>query len=85
QVATAAAMLAWLIYEKIRHGAFTTLGAASGAVFRRSSPGPAGLPRVMSVPCSLPWVYVLTSGYARRNLPSTFGTSSATAHRRFTA
>ncbi|MFG3172197.1 ammonium transporter [Streptomyces sp. NPDC048200] len=32
QVATAAAMLAWLIYEKIRHGAFTTLGAASGAV-----------------------------------------------------
>jgi Amt family ammonium transporter len=25
-------MLAWLIYEKIRHGAFTTLGAASGAV-----------------------------------------------------
>ncbi|MEV1083692.1 ammonium transporter [Streptomyces sp. NPDC050211] len=32
QVATAAAMLAWLVYEKIRHGAFTTLGAASGAV-----------------------------------------------------
>jgi Amt family ammonium transporter len=32
QIATAAAMLAWLIYEKIRHGAFTTLGAASGAV-----------------------------------------------------
>ncbi|MFF3688891.1 ammonium transporter [Streptomyces sp. NPDC002187] len=32
QVATAAAMLAWLLYEKIRHGAFTTLGAASGAV-----------------------------------------------------
>ncbi|AZQ37679.1 ammonium transporter [Streptomyces cyaneochromogenes] len=32
QVATAAAMLSWLIYEKIRHGAFTTLGAASGAV-----------------------------------------------------
>ncbi|WP_431037112.1 ammonium transporter [Streptomyces sp. P6-2-1] len=32
QVATGAAMLAWLIYEKIRHGAFTTLGAASGAV-----------------------------------------------------
>jgi Amt family ammonium transporter len=31
QVATAA-MLAWLAYEKIRHGAFTTLGAASGAV-----------------------------------------------------
>ncbi|MGV2922261.1 ammonium transporter, partial [Streptomyces alfalfae] len=32
QVATAAAMLAWLLYEKIRHGACTTLGAASGAV-----------------------------------------------------
>ncbi|MEV5438141.1 ammonium transporter [Streptomyces sp. NPDC052682] len=32
QVATGAAMLAWLAYEKIRHGAFTTLGAASGAV-----------------------------------------------------
>ncbi|GGW75387.1 ammonium transporter [Streptomyces lucensis JCM 4490] len=32
QVATAAAMLAWLAYEKIRHGACTTLGAASGAV-----------------------------------------------------
>lgn len=32
QVATAAAMLAWLAYEKLRHGTFTTLGAASGAV-----------------------------------------------------
>ncbi|MFF9503948.1 ammonium transporter [Streptomyces sp. NPDC014656] len=32
QVATAAAMLAWLAYEKLRHGSFTTLGAASGAV-----------------------------------------------------
>jgi Amt family ammonium transporter len=32
QVATAAAMLGWLVYERIRHGAFTTLGAASGAV-----------------------------------------------------
>ncbi|MHB9758563.1 ammonium transporter [Streptomyces sp. BYX5S] len=32
QVATGAAMLAWLIYEKMRHGAFTSLGAASGAV-----------------------------------------------------
>ncbi|MEV0925045.1 ammonium transporter [Streptomyces spongiicola] len=32
QVATAAAMLAWLAYEKIRHGSLTTLGAASGAV-----------------------------------------------------
>ena len=32
QVATAAAMLGWLAYERIRHGSFTTLGAASGAV-----------------------------------------------------
>ncbi|PJM92389.1 ammonium transporter [Streptomyces sp. CB01373] len=32
QVATGTAMLAWLAYEKVRHGAFTTLGAASGAV-----------------------------------------------------
>ncbi|MEU7182290.1 MULTISPECIES: ammonium transporter [Streptomyces] len=32
QVATAAAMLGWLVYERIRHGSFTTLGAASGAV-----------------------------------------------------
>ncbi|MFI2186115.1 ammonium transporter [Streptomyces sioyaensis] len=32
QVATAAAMLGWLAYEKLRHGSFTTLGAASGAV-----------------------------------------------------
>ncbi len=32
QIATGAAMLGWLAYEKIRHGAFTTLGAASGAV-----------------------------------------------------
>ncbi|EYT83653.1 MULTISPECIES: ammonium transporter [unclassified Streptomyces] len=32
QIATAAALLAWLAYEKIRHGACTTLGAASGAV-----------------------------------------------------
>ncbi|MFD0277533.1 ammonium transporter [Kitasatospora sp. NPDC127111] len=32
QVATAAALVGWLIYEKLRHGAFTTLGAASGAV-----------------------------------------------------
>jgi Amt family ammonium transporter len=32
QVATAAAMLGWLAYERIKHGAFTTLGAASGAV-----------------------------------------------------
>ncbi|WP_030623628.1 ammonium transporter [Streptomyces sclerotialus] len=32
QVATGAAMLGWLAYEKLRHGSFTTLGAASGAV-----------------------------------------------------
>ncbi|MFD3454224.1 ammonium transporter [Streptomyces sp. NPDC058691] len=32
QVATAAAMLGWLAYERIKHGSFTTLGAASGAV-----------------------------------------------------
>ncbi|WP_394812976.1 ammonium transporter [Streptomyces boetiae] len=32
QLATAAAILGWLIYERIRHGAFTTLGAASGAI-----------------------------------------------------
>ncbi|MFF7213940.1 ammonium transporter [Streptomyces sp. NPDC008238] len=32
QVATASAMLGWLAYERIRHGSFTTLGAASGAV-----------------------------------------------------
>lgn len=32
QVAAAAAVLGWLGYEKLRHGTFTTLGAASGAV-----------------------------------------------------
>ncbi|MGA5704237.1 ammonium transporter [Peterkaempfera bronchialis] len=32
QVATGAAMLGWLAYERVRHGAFTSLGAASGAV-----------------------------------------------------
>ena len=32
QVATAAAMLGWLLVERIRDGHFTTLGAASGAV-----------------------------------------------------
>ncbi|MFD6830185.1 MULTISPECIES: ammonium transporter [Streptomyces] len=32
QVATGAAMLGWLVYERVRHGAFTTLGAASGAI-----------------------------------------------------
>ncbi|MFD9719515.1 ammonium transporter [Streptomyces sp. NPDC059076] len=42
QVATAAAMLAWLAYEKIRHGACTTLGAASGAVAGLVAITPAG-------------------------------------------
>ncbi|MFG2911125.1 ammonium transporter [Kitasatospora sp. NPDC048286] len=32
QVATAAAMIGWLAYEKTRRGVFTLLGAASGAV-----------------------------------------------------
>ncbi|MER5353871.1 ammonium transporter [Kitasatospora sp. NPDC002551] len=32
QIATGAALVGWLVYEKLRHGAFTTLGAASGAV-----------------------------------------------------
>ncbi|MDN3060971.1 ammonium transporter [Streptomyces sp. SRF1] len=32
QVASGVAMLGWLGYERVRHGAFTTLGAASGAV-----------------------------------------------------
>ena len=31
-VAPAAALAGWIIYEKLRHGASTTLGAASGAV-----------------------------------------------------
>ncbi|MDB1089636.1 ammonium transporter [Streptomyces sp. ACA25] len=30
--ATGAAVLGWLLYERIRHGAATTLGAASGAI-----------------------------------------------------
>jgi Amt family ammonium transporter len=32
QVATCTAMIGWLIAEKIQHGTFTSLGAASGAV-----------------------------------------------------
>ena len=32
QAATAAAIVGWLVYERLRHGAFTTLGAASGAI-----------------------------------------------------
>ncbi|MFX4291396.1 ammonium transporter [Streptomyces bohaiensis] len=31
-VATGTAVLGWLIYERIRYGAYTTLGAASGAI-----------------------------------------------------
>ncbi|MFV0133418.1 ammonium transporter [Streptomyces sp. HMX87] len=42
QVATAAAVLGWLIYERIRHGAFTTLGACSGAVAGLVAITPAG-------------------------------------------
>jgi Amt family ammonium transporter len=42
QVATGTAVLAWLIYEKIRHGACTTLGAASGAVAGLVAITPAG-------------------------------------------
>ncbi|MDH6224751.1 MULTISPECIES: ammonium transporter [Streptomyces] len=42
QVATGAAVLAWLVYEKIRHGACTTLGAASGAVAGLVAITPAG-------------------------------------------
>ncbi|WP_346655874.1 ammonium transporter [Streptomyces sp. RFCAC02] len=32
QVATGAAIVGWLVYERLRHGKFTTLGAASGAI-----------------------------------------------------
>ncbi|MDQ0987337.1 ammonium transporter [Streptomyces sp. V2I9] len=42
QVAAAAAVLGWLIYEKLRHGTFTTLGAASGAVAGLVAITPAG-------------------------------------------
>jgi Amt family ammonium transporter len=42
QVATAAAILGWLLYERVRHGAFTTLGAASGAVAGLVAITPAG-------------------------------------------
>lgn len=40
--------------------------------------------RVTSGPCSRQLVYALTSGCAWRHLPPTFGTSPATAPRRFT-
>jgi Amt family ammonium transporter len=42
QVATGAAILGWLVYERVRHGAFTTLGAASGAVAGLVAITPAG-------------------------------------------
>jgi len=42
QLATGAAVLGWLGYERIRHGAFTTLGAASGAVAGLVAITPAG-------------------------------------------
>jgi ammonium transporter, Amt family len=42
QVAAGAAMLGWLAHERIRHGAFTTLGAASGAVAGLVAITPAG-------------------------------------------
>lgn len=42
QVATAAAVLGWLVYEKLRHGSCTTLGAASGAVAGLVAITPAG-------------------------------------------
>ncbi|MFC4493988.1 ammonium transporter [Streptomyces ovatisporus] len=42
QLATGAAVLGWLLYERIRHGAFTTLGAASGAIAGLVAITPAG-------------------------------------------
>ncbi|WP_431782964.1 ammonium transporter [Streptomyces chumphonensis] len=42
QVATATAVLGWLLYERIKHGAFTTLGAASGAIAGLVAITPAG-------------------------------------------
>jgi ammonium transporter, Amt family len=42
QLATGAAVLGWLVYERIRHGAFTTLGAASGAIAGLVAITPAG-------------------------------------------
>ncbi|WUK15008.1 ammonium transporter [Kitasatospora sp. NBC_00374] len=42
QVATGAAMIGWLAYERFRQGAFTTLGAASGAVSGLVAITPAG-------------------------------------------
>ncbi|HET6636287.1 MAG TPA: ammonium transporter, partial [Streptomyces sp.] len=42
QVAAGAAMLGWLAHERIRHGACTTVGAASGAVAGLVAITPAG-------------------------------------------
>jgi Amt family ammonium transporter len=42
QVAAGAAMAGWLVHERIRHGACTTLGAASGAVAGLVAITPAG-------------------------------------------
>ncbi|WP_369205902.1 ammonium transporter [Streptomyces sp. PU-14G] len=42
QVATGAALAGWLAYERLRHGAFTTLGAASGAIAGLVAITPAG-------------------------------------------
>ncbi|MFF8286289.1 ammonium transporter [Streptomyces albus] len=42
QVATGAAVAGWLVHERIRHGACTTLGAASGAVAGLVAITPAG-------------------------------------------
>jgi Amt family ammonium transporter len=42
QIAAGAAMIGWLVHERIRHGAFTTLGTASGAVAGLVAITPAG-------------------------------------------
>ncbi|NLU69762.1 ammonium transporter [Streptomyces sp. HNM0574] len=42
QLATGTAVLGWLAYERVRHGAFTTLGAASGAIAGLVAITPAG-------------------------------------------
>lgn len=42
QVCTATAVLGWLIYERVKHGVVTTLGAASGAIAGLVAITPAG-------------------------------------------
>ncbi|MER7413540.1 ammonium transporter [Streptomyces cacaoi] len=42
QIATGAAVCGWLVHERLRHGACTTLGAASGAVAGLVAITPAG-------------------------------------------